>query len=85
MNSLIYKDTIPLLPVHKHCISCQPPLQHLLRHCLPESVNIIYYPSHTALRERRDASVAAKSAVAEASRRSRISIIAVVDRRATVP
>ena len=81
MNSLIYKDTIPLLPVHKHCISCQPPppLQHLLRHCLPESVNIIYYPSHTALRERRDASVAAKSAVAEASRRSRISIIAVVE------
>ena len=37
------------------------------------------YPSHTALRECRDASVTAKSAVAEASRRSRISIIAVVE------
>ena len=37
------------------------------------------YPSHTALRERHDASVTAKSSVAEASRHSRISIIAAVE------
>ena len=42
------------------------------------SIPRIVYPSHTALRERRDASATAKSAVVEASRRSRISIIAVV-------
>ena len=39
----------------------------------------VLYPSHTSLRERRDASVTAKSSVAGASRRSRISIIAVVE------
>ena len=42
-------------------------------------VHLVLYPIHTALRERRDSSVTAKCAVVEASRRSRISIIAVVE------
>ena len=48
-------------------------------HIKVAELNTLSYPSHTALRERGDASVTAKSAVAEASRRSRISIIAVVE------
>ena len=52
---------------------------------LPSQMDVGPYAyGHTALRERRDASVTAKSAVAEASRRSRISIRPYSRRRAVV-